>query len=110
MGDQYEKLIFYRGAGNIPIPLRPKFNRDGKIEIENTGSESIPLAILFERRGDRLGRQVLRVDHAVQVGVAVQPPPLLRDEVGIEPDAGERKDTGENNKLGDNRGASNATP
>lgn len=73
MGDQYEKLIFYRGAGNIPIPLRPKFNRDGKIEIENTGSESVPLAILFERRGDRLG---YRAVHAVKGVIVVEPPEL----------------------------------
>ena len=39
-----------------------------------------------ERRGDRLGRQVLGVDQAVEVGVAVEAPPLVGKQLGVEPD------------------------
>lgn len=60
VGDQWEKLIFYRGMGEFPVPLRPSFSNDGRLTIRNTGPQPIPLAILFENRGDKLGYRVVR--------------------------------------------------
>jgi hypothetical protein len=57
---QQEKLIFYRGIGSFQAPLWPKYLNDGKLEIRNIGDQPVPLAIVFENRGDRLGYRVIR--------------------------------------------------
>lgn len=59
IGDQQEKMIFYRGVGNFAPPLRAQYHNDGKLEIRNTGSESIPFAILFENQGGAFGFRVV---------------------------------------------------
>ena len=60
IGAQHEKLIFYRGVGNFPPPLRPRYGADGTLEIRNAGSEPIPLAILFQNHNGKIGYQVIR--------------------------------------------------
>jgi hypothetical protein len=54
-GEQREKFLFYRGvsASSLPISARP--TPDGRIVIESLGEHQIPNAILFERRGERVG-------------------------------------------------------
>jgi hypothetical protein len=76
VGDQQEKLIFYRGVGNFLPNLWPSYNGDGKLEIRNTGAEAIPLAIVFENHGDKLG---YRVVHGVKDSVTVDPPEMSGD-------------------------------
>ncbi|MFN0169981.1 MAG: hypothetical protein ACKV22_26455 [Bryobacteraceae bacterium] len=60
VGDQWEKLIFYRGIGDFQVPLRPAFTANGRLRIRNTGSEPIPLAIVFENRMGKLGYRFVR--------------------------------------------------
>ena len=60
VGEQYEKLIFYRGIADIEVPLRPAFTGSGALEIRNAGAETIPLAILFENRDGRIGYRKIR--------------------------------------------------
>ena len=60
VGPQHEKLIFYRGVGNFPPPLRPRYGADGTLEIRNAGSEPVPLAILFQNHNGRIGYGVIR--------------------------------------------------
>jgi len=60
VGDQQEKLLFYRGIGGFQVPLRPKFASDGKLEIRNAGKGPIPLAIVFENRAGKIGYRVVR--------------------------------------------------
>jgi hypothetical protein len=60
VGDQQEKLLFYRGIGGFQVPLRPKFSNDGKLEIRNAGPNPIPLAIVFENRAGKIGYRVVR--------------------------------------------------
>jgi hypothetical protein len=55
-----EKFIFYRGIANFPIPIRAKVLADDKIEIANAGGPVLPLAILFENRGGRVGYRIVR--------------------------------------------------
>jgi hypothetical protein len=43
--DNYEKFIFYRGAGSFKTPLRVSVNERGEIVVANTGEQ--PLAHLF---------------------------------------------------------------
>jgi hypothetical protein len=59
IGQQREKLIFYRGIGDFQVPLLPRFTSDGKVEIRNSGNEPIAAAILFENRGGKLGYRVI---------------------------------------------------
>ena len=70
VGDQQEKLLFYRGIGAFQVPLRPKFSSDGKLEIRNSGPNPIPLAIVFENRAGKIGYRVVRsITDSVTVGL-----------------------------------------
>jgi len=71
---QWEKLIFYRGIGDFEVPVRPAFTGAGKLKIRNTGSETIPLAILFENRQGKLGYRVTR---GIKDEVEMEPPELV---------------------------------
>jgi hypothetical protein len=55
IGDELEKMIFYRGVGTFITPLRPTYLSSGKLEISNFGSETIPVAILFENHSGKIG-------------------------------------------------------
>ena len=72
IGDQVEKMIFYRGVGGFAIPLRPKFTDDGKIQIRNVSQDRIPLVIVFENRSGKVG---YRIETDVQETV-IDPPEL----------------------------------
>jgi hypothetical protein len=60
VGDQQEKLLFYRGIGGFQVPLRPKVLSDGKLEIRNAGPDPIPMAIVFENGAGKIGYRVVR--------------------------------------------------
>jgi hypothetical protein len=49
VGSQNERFLFYRGVGNIPLPISAKF-MEGKIVINNLGSLPVDSVILFENR------------------------------------------------------------
>jgi len=55
VGNQQEKFLFYRGVGRFAIPLSARLSGDGKIVVENHGTDAIPSMILFENRGGHLG-------------------------------------------------------
>jgi hypothetical protein len=80
IGDQQEKLIFYRGVGNFDIPLRPRFTTGGQLEIANRGSETIPLVILFENRNGLSG---FRIARSLKDSVTLTPPELSADQESI---------------------------
>ena len=54
-GVQQEKFLFYRGVSASPLPLSAKLNSDGELAVKSLGEGEIPAAILFERRGERVG-------------------------------------------------------
>jgi hypothetical protein len=60
VGGQSEKFIFYRGIANFPVPLWAKISGQHSIELNNKGDHTIPLAIVFENRGGRLGYRFTR--------------------------------------------------
>jgi len=60
IGSEREKMLFYRGIGAPAVPLAARFAADGKLEIRNTGAETIPVAIVFENRAGRVGYRILR--------------------------------------------------
>jgi hypothetical protein len=51
---QTEKFLFYRGVGRFEVPLRAGL-AGGKVRVEPTGPESVTGALLFERKGGRVG-------------------------------------------------------
>jgi len=76
VGDQQEKLLFYRGIGGFQVPLRPRFSSDGKLEIRNAGPNPIPLAIVFENRAGKIG---YRIVHGIADAVTVDLPDMTGD-------------------------------
>jgi hypothetical protein len=80
IGDQQEKMIFYRGLGNFAPPLRAQYESDGKLELHNTGTEAIPFAILFENQGGAMG---FRVVENVAGSVKMEAPELTQDITAI---------------------------
>jgi hypothetical protein len=76
VGTQSEKLIFYRGIGNFPAPIQPRYTSDGKLEIRNTGSDPIPVAIFFESHDRKVGYRIAR---NVQGTVTLDSPDLSGD-------------------------------
>jgi hypothetical protein len=54
-GEQREKFLFYRGVSASPLPISARLASDGKLVVESLSGEEIPNAILFERRGERVG-------------------------------------------------------
>jgi len=54
-GDEVEKFLFYRGVSAAPLPISAKQSSGGKLVIKSLSKARIPAAILFERRGERVG-------------------------------------------------------
>jgi hypothetical protein len=83
-GEQQEKFLFYRGVSASPtLPLFARLTSDGKLVVKRLGGNEIPNAILFERRGERVG---YRLTGALTDETTVDPPlltgsidPLLGD-------------------------------
>src|SRR6266567_4003016 len=72
-GEQQEKFLFYRGVSASPLPIFAKLTSDGKLVVKDLGRDGIPNAILFERRGERVG---YRLTGALTDETAVSPPVL----------------------------------
>jgi hypothetical protein len=54
-GEQQEKFLFYRGVSASSLPISAELTSEGKLEVKSLGGEEISNAILFERRGERVG-------------------------------------------------------
>jgi len=76
VGTQSEKLIFYRGIGNFPAPIQPRYTSAGKLEIRNITSDSIPVAIFFESQDRKVGYRIAR---NVQGAITLDSPELTSD-------------------------------
>jgi len=58
-GDQQEKFLFYRGVSAASLPLSAQQNVDGELLVKSLDNDPVPAAILFERRGERVGYRVV---------------------------------------------------
>jgi len=58
-GGEHEKLLFYRGVGSFDIPVQPALTAAG-VSIRNTGSAPLPLVMVFENHGGKIGYTALR--------------------------------------------------
>lgn len=81
IGEEQEKMIFYRGLGNFEPPLRARYTNDGRLEIKNVGTQPIPFAIFFENQGGALG---YRIAETVGDTTMMEPPELNRDLAAIQ--------------------------
>jgi hypothetical protein len=54
-GNQHEKFLFYRGVGRGSVPLSARLSADGKVVVANRGADPVPMVMLFENRGGRIG-------------------------------------------------------
>lgn len=60
VGDQAEKVLFYRGIADFSVPVEPRFLPDGRLQIRMQGEGSIATAVLFENQAGRTGYRVIR--------------------------------------------------
>jgi hypothetical protein len=68
VGKDNERMIFYRGIGSFLAPVQPKFMPNGKLQLRTTIPDTIPLAIVFENRGGKIGYRLVRgLGEAVEV-------------------------------------------
>jgi hypothetical protein len=58
-GDEHEKFLFYRGVSSISLPISANVLPSGAVQLDNRTGQPIPALILFERRGDQIGYQVV---------------------------------------------------
>jgi len=58
IGQQQEKLLFYRGIANFGVPLSAQVT-SSSVELHNTGADPLALAVLFENRDGKIGYRVL---------------------------------------------------
>jgi hypothetical protein len=75
VGEQAEKLLFYRGIADFDTVLRARY-ADVMLELRNEGEEPIAFALVFENRGGKTGFRVLR---NLAGTVSVDPPELTAD-------------------------------
>src|SRR5262249_9426677 len=80
---QQEKFLFYRGVSSFPVPVSAIPQQGGRIYVSNVAQSAIPKAILFERRGARLGYRILG---PLQNSVIVESPELDSDVTSIRRD------------------------
>ena len=73
VGNESEKVLFYRGIADFGIPVEPSFQPGGKVRIRNSGQNPIAAAILFENQGGRVGYRVVR---DLRGTVVLDPPDL----------------------------------
>jgi hypothetical protein len=76
IGDQQEKMIFYRGLGDFTPPLRARYDGDGKLEVRNTGKDPIPFVVEFENQHGALG---FRISENLNGSVTMDAPALTQD-------------------------------
>jgi hypothetical protein len=44
---EFEKFLFYRGLGNFELPIKARVGADGRLRIENSGSQSLDGTVLL---------------------------------------------------------------
>jgi hypothetical protein len=72
-GEQQEKFLFYRGVSASPLPISARSTSEGNLEVDTLSGDEIPNAILFERRGERVG---YRLTGTLTDATTVNPPVL----------------------------------
>ncbi len=58
VGTEHEKLLFYRGVGSFPLPLKARLHTDDEVVLQAEGAP-VRGVFLFENRGGRMGWRFL---------------------------------------------------
>lgn len=72
-GDEREKFLFYRGVSSFAVPISARLVPVNRVLVQNLSQQPIPGAILFERRGDKIGYRILS---PLQNTAAIESPEL----------------------------------
>jgi hypothetical protein len=72
-GPQRERFLFYRGVSAVFPPLTATLTANNSVQLQNHYFDPIPAAMLFERRGSKLGYRAL----GPLAGEATLAPPAL---------------------------------
>jgi hypothetical protein len=72
-GDQQEQFLFYRGVSVANPPLSALVMPNGQVEAINQTGGEVPMLILFERRGEKIGYRTLTF---LREGAILNPPAL----------------------------------
>lgn len=75
-GPQHEKFLFYRGVSSFAVPISALPMNGSRVLVSNLTQTPIRQAILFERRGAKLGYRILG---PLQNSAVVDPPELSAD-------------------------------
>lgn len=82
VGDQQEKMIFYRGLGYFEPPLHARYVSEGKLDVLNAGSEPIPFVVAFENQNGRIGFRIAEnVTGLVTTGLVTTDAPDLKQDL-----------------------------
>ena len=54
-GTLSEKFLFYRGIADFAPPIAVRYTPEGKFAVTNLGERPIPMVIVFENRGGKVG-------------------------------------------------------
>jgi hypothetical protein len=76
VGSQKERFLFYRGLGNVSLPIAAVNTEDRRVRVRNTGKDAIRGVILFENRNGKVG---FRVQSVVDDEVVLETPFLTND-------------------------------
>jgi hypothetical protein len=60
VGTEREKFLFYRGIGNIVLPLTARISTDGDVVVTTSKGESVRDVMLFENTGGAIGYDARR--------------------------------------------------
>jgi len=58
-GEEYEDYLFYRGLGNLDLPITFSVTEEEVVQVKNQSSDAIPFAFAFEKTGEVVRYKVL---------------------------------------------------
>lgn len=58
VGSEREGFLFYRGVGNLELPVIATVGRGGEVDVTDAGSDRVPALVFFANRGGRIGYEV----------------------------------------------------
>ena len=73
---QHEKFLFYRGVSSFDVPVSAVPMNGNRVYVSNRARTTIPQAILFERRRERVGYRILGT---IQNSAIADPPEMNGD-------------------------------
>ena len=83
VGEEQEKLLFYRGVAEQGVSLEAQMLGNDRLRLRNSGSGSIPFAVVFENRAGRSGYRLVR---DLRAPVSVEFPELTADVAALHRD------------------------